>query len=68
MSIVELGALGEFVGSIAVVVTLIFLAIQVRHSKDATEANTRSVEESRKVAKLKTAFLKSFVHPVRQHR
>lgn len=50
MSIMELGALGEFVGSIAVVVTLIFLAIQVRHSKKATEANTRSVDESRKVA------------------
>ena len=42
MNIMELGALGEFVGSIAVVVTLVFLAIQVRHSKNATEANTRS--------------------------
>ena len=54
MSIMELGALGEFVGSIAVVVTLIFLAIQVRHSKNATEANTRSVDESRKVAMVQT--------------
>jgi hypothetical protein len=54
MNIMELGALGEFVGSIAVVVTLIFLAIQVRHSKNATEANTQSVDESRKVAKVQT--------------
>ena len=39
-----LGNLGEFVGAIAVVATLIYLAIQVRHSKEATEANTRSME------------------------
>lgn len=35
---------GEFVGAIAVVLTLVYLAIQVRHSKDATEANTRAIE------------------------
>ena len=34
MTIFELGALGEFVGAIAVVGTLIYLAVQVRHSKD----------------------------------
>ncbi len=32
MSIMELGALGEFFGSIAVVVTLIFLAFQIRQN------------------------------------
>ena len=32
MSITELGALGEFVGAIAVVATLIYLAIQVRQN------------------------------------
>ena len=41
MSIVELGALGEFVGALAVVATLIYLAIQVRQSKEATEENSR---------------------------
>ena len=35
-----LGNFGEFVGAIAVVATLFYLAVQVRHSKDATEANT----------------------------
>jgi hypothetical protein len=45
-----LGNYGEFVGAIAVVATLFYLALQVRHSKEATEANTRSVDESRKVA------------------
>ena len=41
MSIMELGAIGEFVGAIAVVATLIFLSFQVRHSWKASEENTR---------------------------
>ena len=43
MTIFELGALGEFFGSIAVVVTLIFLILQIRQ-------NTNSMDASRKVA------------------
>jgi hypothetical protein len=54
MSFIEitavLGNLGEFVGAIAVVVTLFYLALQVKHSKEATEANTRSLEEGSKIA------------------
>jgi hypothetical protein len=38
-----LGNYGEFVGAIAVVVTLAYLAVQVRQSKEATEANTRQM-------------------------
>jgi hypothetical protein len=38
-----LGSYGEFFGSIAVFATLAYLAIQVRHSKEATEANTKSL-------------------------
>ena len=49
-----LGSLGEFVGAIAVVATLVYLAIQVRHSKEAMEANTRSVDESRNLALAQT--------------
>ena len=45
-----LGSLGEFVGAIAVVATLVYLAIQVRHSKDAMEANTRLLDEGRRLA------------------
>ena len=45
-----LGNFGEFVGAIAVVVTLFYLAFQVRQSKEATDANTRSVDESRRLA------------------
>ena len=45
-----LGNFGEFVGAIAVVVTLAYLAVQVRHSKEATEANTRLAEESHRLA------------------
>ena len=33
MSIVELGSIGEFVSAIAVLVTLIHLAVQVRQAK-----------------------------------
>jgi len=34
MSISELGSLGEFVSSIGVLITLFYLAVQVRHSRD----------------------------------
>ena len=49
-----LGSLGEFVGAIAVVATLVYLAIQVRHSKEAMEANTKSLDEGRKLALAQT--------------
>jgi hypothetical protein len=38
-----LGNVGEFVGAIAIVVTLAYLAVQVRHSKEATDANTQTI-------------------------
>jgi len=45
MSFVELsdvlGNLGEFIGSIAVLVTLIYLAVQVNHSKRLLERNEK---------------------------
>ncbi len=47
MTLLELGALGEFVGAIAVVVTLVYLAIQIRQ-------NTRSMEENRRLALAQT--------------
>ncbi len=41
MTIAELGAIGEFVGSIAVLMTLVYLAIQIRQSKKLLEENQR---------------------------
>jgi hypothetical protein len=41
MTLVELGALGEFVGSIAVLATLIYLAIQTRQTKFAAQSAAR---------------------------
>ena len=38
MSIAELGSVGEFVGSILVLVTLIYVAIQIRYMKDQASA------------------------------
>ena len=40
MSIAELGALGEFVAAIAVLVTLVYLAVQVRQTKLAVSAGS----------------------------
>jgi hypothetical protein len=45
-----LGSFGEFVGAIAVVATLFYLAVQVRHSKEATESNTKAVERASRLA------------------
>jgi hypothetical protein len=39
MTITELGALGEFVGAFAVVMTLVYLAVQVRQSAKSAESN-----------------------------
>jgi hypothetical protein len=40
MTIQELGSIGEFISSIAVLFTLIYLAVQVRQTRDATIAST----------------------------
>ena len=47
MTLMELGALGEFVGAMAVVVTLVYLAIQIRQ-------NTQAMRESRRLALAQT--------------
>jgi hypothetical protein len=47
MTLMELGALGEFVGAIAVVVTLVYLAIQIRQ-------NTQAMAENRRLALAQT--------------
>lgn len=39
MSIMELGALGEFIGSLGVIATLFYLAIQIRSNTRATKAS-----------------------------
>ena len=47
MSILELGALGEFLGSIAVLATLVYLSVQIRQ-------NTRGLDEGKKLALAQT--------------
>ena len=42
-----LGNFGEFVGAIAVVLTLIYLAVQVGQSKKSIDENTRALDENR---------------------
>lgn len=41
MTIAELGALEEFIGSIAVLLTLVYLALQIRHSKELLERHEK---------------------------
>jgi hypothetical protein len=45
-----LGNLGEFVGSVAVLATLIYLAMQVNHGKALLEKQSESLEQSNKIA------------------
>jgi len=52
VTIIELGALGEFLGSIAVLATLVYLSVQIRQ-------NTRSMEESKKLALAQTYQMRS---------
>ncbi len=47
MTIFELGALGEFVGAIAVVFTLIYLSLQIRRNTKAVQASAVDVSISR---------------------
>ena len=49
-----LGNYGEFIGALAVVATLGYLALQVRHSKASIDANTKALEEARKLALAQT--------------
>jgi hypothetical protein len=46
-----LGSLGEFIGAIAVVATLVYLAIQVRHGSVLLEANKVSMDENARLAR-----------------
>ena len=52
MTIIELGALGEFLGSIAVLATLVYLAMQILQ-------NTRTMDESKKLALAQTYQMRS---------
>ena len=47
MTIIEMGALGELLGSIAVLLTLVYLAVQLRQT-------TRAMEEGRRLALAQT--------------
>jgi hypothetical protein len=56
MSVLEiaqlLGSVGEVVGGLAVVATLVYMGAQVRYAREAVDTNTRATEESRAQAKL----------------
>ena len=41
MDIQDLGAIGEFISSVAIVITLIFLTMETRRARNATQQNNR---------------------------
>ena len=43
MTIAELGSLGEFIGAIAVVISLIYIALQVKQNSKQLEENTKAL-------------------------
>jgi hypothetical protein len=49
-----LGNYGEFIGALAVVITLAYLAVQVRYSRESLDANTRAMDENRALARADT--------------
>ena len=53
MSIMELGALGEFVGSFFVLITLVYLSIQVRQNNKMTRTNMRMAVSAAQVDAMK---------------
>ena len=65
MTITELGALGEFVGAIAVVATLVYLALQVRQSKLATLAATEFARDELTIRSLQAERDSPYVAPLR---
>ena len=46
-----LGNLGEFIGAIGVVVTLVYLSIQVRHSRTSIEASNTATRENNRLTR-----------------
>lgn len=52
MNLQDLGSLGEFVGAIAVMVTLVYLAIQTRLTRKAAEVTQRAAEETAKFSSM----------------
>ena len=43
MTLTDFAAIAEIVGAVAIVVTIIYLAVQVKHSRESLDANTRAI-------------------------
>ena len=56
MNIMELGALGEFVGSIGVIVTLAYVAVQIRQNTQSVRVNNQRIETDRNIAHTRFAI------------
>jgi hypothetical protein len=43
VTLTDFAAIAEIVGAVAIVVTIIYLAVQVKHSRESLDANTRAI-------------------------
>jgi hypothetical protein len=50
MTVIELGALGEFISSIAVVITVVYLAMQIRQTRQGLDANTTAILSANEIS------------------
>ena len=49
MNIQDLGAIGEFISSITIVITLIILTVETRRARNATQQTNRQGSESEQI-------------------
>ncbi len=61
MTLEDLGNIGEFVGAIGVIVTLAYLALQIRQSSLSTKANIRQAIAAQEIAYLSGRATEPFV-------
>ena len=64
MTLDDLGNLGDFLGAIAVLVTLVYLAIQVRQSSALTRAQTRQSLADRQIIYLNSRVTDPYLRSV----
>ena len=58
-----IGAIAELIGAIAVVLTLVYLAVQVRHSKESLDANTSAIRPETAARTIADIVLEDLLDP-----
>ena len=64
MTIEQLGSLGEFIGAVAVMITLAYLAVQIRHAKEIFTIETRRNRGDRLVQFFSNEVTSPYLAPI----